>query len=75
MSSGLLEKCTGRYVLFGIELNTARPMLPITGLVLGSLNLVLEGRCPAEFSANFLLHTCLDISSIPSKTLISGAFN
>ncbi len=37
----------------------------------GSSNLILEGRCPAEFSSNLPQHTCLDVWSIPSKTLIS----
>ncbi len=37
----------------------------------GSSNLILEGRCPAEFSSNLPQHTCLEVSSIPSKTLIS----
>ncbi len=36
----------------------------------GSSNLILEGRCPAEFSSNLPQHTCLEVSSIP-KTLIS----
>ncbi len=35
----------------------------------GSPNLILEGRCPAEFSLP--QHTCLQVPSIPSKTLIS----
>ncbi len=37
----------------------------------GSSNLILEGRCPAEFSSNLPQHTCMEVSSIPSKTLIS----
>ncbi len=37
----------------------------------GSSNLILEGPCPAEFSSNLPQHTCLEVSSIPSKTLIS----
>ncbi len=37
----------------------------------GSSNLILEGLCPAEFSSNLPQHTCLEVSSIPSKTLIS----
>ncbi len=37
----------------------------------GSSNLFLEGRWPAEFSSNLPQHTCLEVSSIPSKTLIS----
>ncbi len=37
----------------------------------GSSNLILEGRCPAEFSSNLPQHTCMEASSIPSKTLIS----
>ncbi len=37
----------------------------------GSSNLILEGRCPAEFSSNLPQHTCLEVSSIPIKTLIS----
>ncbi len=37
----------------------------------GSSNLILEGRCPAEFSSNLPQHTCLEVSSIASKTLIS----
>ncbi len=35
----------------------------------GSSNLILEGRCPAEFSSNLPQHTCLEVSS--SKSLIS----
>ncbi len=35
----------------------------------GSPHLILEGRCPAEFSLP--QHTCLQVPSIPSKTLIS----
>ncbi len=37
----------------------------------GLWNLILEGRCPAEFSSNLPQHTCLGVSSIPSKTFIS----
>ncbi len=37
----------------------------------GSPHSVLEGWCPAEFSSNLPQHTCLEVSSIPSKTLIS----
>ncbi len=37
----------------------------------GSPNLILEGLCPAEFSSNLPQHTSLEVSSIPSKTLIS----
>ncbi len=37
----------------------------------GSQNLALEGRFTAEFSSNLLQHTCLEVSSLPSKTLIS----
>ncbi len=37
----------------------------------GSSNLILEGRCPAEFSSNLPQNSCLEVSSIPSKTLIS----
>ncbi len=37
----------------------------------GSSNLILEGRCPAEFSSNLPQHTCLEVSSIPVKSLIS----
>ncbi len=37
----------------------------------GSSNLILEGRCPAEFSSNLPQHTCMEVSSIASKTLIS----
>ncbi len=37
----------------------------------GSSNLILEGRSPAEFSSNLPQHTCLEVSSIPIKTLIS----
>ncbi len=37
----------------------------------GSSNLILEGWCPAEFSSNLSQHTCLEVSSIPSKSLIS----
>ncbi len=37
----------------------------------GSPHSVLEGRCPAEFSSNLPQHTCLEVSSIPRKSLIS----
>ncbi len=37
----------------------------------GSLNLILEGRCPADFSSNLPQQTCLEVSSIPSMSLIS----
>ncbi len=37
----------------------------------GSPDSVLEGQCPAEFSSNLPQHTCLDVSRITSKTLIS----
>ncbi len=40
-------------------------------LQLGSPNLILEGLCPAEFSSNLPQHTSLEVSSIPSKALIS----
>ncbi len=40
-------------------------------LTQGSSNLILEGRCPAEFSSNLPQHACLKVSSIPSKSLIS----
>ncbi len=40
-------------------------------LTQGSSNLILEGRCPVEFSSNLPQHTCLEVSSIPSKTLIN----
>ncbi len=40
-------------------------------LVQGSPHSVLEGRCPAEFISNLPQHTCLEVSGIPSKTLIS----
>ncbi len=33
----------------------------------GSSNLILKGQCPAEFSSNLPQHTCLAVSSIPSK--------
>ncbi len=41
------------------------------GIDQGCPNSVLEGRCPAEFSSNLPQHTCLEASSMPSKTLIS----
>ncbi len=41
------------------------------GLNQGCPNWVLEGRCPAEFSSNLPQHTCMEDSSMPSKTLIS----
>ncbi len=37
----------------------------------GCPNSVLEGRCPAEFSSNLPKHTCMEVSRMPSKTLIS----
>ncbi len=37
----------------------------------GCPNSVLEGRCPAVFSSNLPQHTCMEVSSMPSKTLIS----
>ncbi len=37
----------------------------------GCQNSVLEGRCPAEFSSNLPQHTCMEASSMPSKSLIS----
>ncbi len=37
----------------------------------GSSDLIPEGWCPAEFSSNTPQHTCLEVSSMPSKTLIS----
>ncbi len=37
----------------------------------GYPNLVLEGRFPAVFSCNLLEHTCQEVSSMPSKSLIS----
>ncbi len=37
----------------------------------GSSNLILEGRCPAEFSSNLPQHICMEVWSIPSKSLIS----
>ncbi len=37
----------------------------------GLSNLFLEGRCPTEFSSKLPQHTCLEVSSLPSKTLIS----
>ncbi len=45
--------------------------IPLKGLVQGSPNLVLDGRWPAEYRSNFPQHTCLEVSSIPSKTFIS----
>ncbi len=30
-----------------------------------------EGRSPAEFSSNLPQHTCMEVSSMPSKSLIS----
>ncbi len=48
-----------------------RPIFAPKGLDQGSSNLILEGRCPAEFSSNLPQHTCLEVWSIPSKTLIS----
>ncbi len=57
----------------GIDLNFF--FLPnISGHVItldqGSPNLILEGRCPVEFSSNLDQHTCLEFSSI-RKYLIS----
>ncbi len=37
----------------------------------GSPHLMLEGRCPAQFSSNLPQHTYLQVSSKPRKTLIS----
>ncbi len=37
----------------------------------GCLNSVLEGQCPAEFRSNLPQHTCREVSSMPSKSLIS----
>lgn len=34
-----------------------------------SSNLVLKGRCPAEFRSNFRQNSCLKASSIPIKTM------
>ncbi len=45
--------------------------VPFKCLDQGSSNSILEGLCPAEFSSNLPQHTCLEVSSIPSKTLIS----
>ncbi len=45
--------------------------VPPVDLSQGSSNLILEGRCPAEFSSNLPQHTCMEVSSIASKTLIS----
>ncbi len=46
-------------------------LLAYKALNQGSSNLILEGQCPAEFSSNLPQHTCLEVSSIPSKSLIS----
>ncbi len=46
-------------------------LLTCQSLDQGSSNLILEGRCTAEFRSNLPQHTCLEVSSIPSKTLIS----
>ncbi len=43
----------------------------IYSLTQGCPNSVLEGRCPAEFSSNLSQHTCIEVSSMPSKSLIS----
>ncbi len=40
-------------------------------LAQGSSGLILEGRCPAGFGSNLPQHTCMEVSSIASKTLIS----
>ncbi len=40
------------------------------GLKQESSNLILEGRCPSEFSSNLPQHTCLEVWRIHSKTLI-----
>ncbi len=73
-------------VLSGIGLKSCRERWQITSYCIvmpssgkcvkcpleqGSSNLILEGRCPAEFSSNLPQHTCLEVWSIPSKTLIS----
>ncbi len=44
---------------------------PLQVLQQGCPNSVLEERCPAEFSSNLPQHTCMEASSILSKTLIS----
>lgn len=37
----------------------------------GCPNSVLDGRCPAEFSANLPQHNFLEVSSMPRKSLIT----
>ncbi len=56
------EKQVKTHIVSGLE---------ISSLDQGSPNLILEGLCPAEFSSNLPQHTSLEVSSIPSKTLIS----
>lgn len=34
-------------------------------------NLFLDGHCPTAYSSNLPKHTCLEVSSIPSKTIVS----
>ncbi len=68
-----------RWVIFGVWNVCAKHLCSteeknLTGLEQHeqvSPNLFLEGRCPAEFSSNLPQHTCLEVSSIPSNTLIS----
>ncbi len=37
----------------------------------GCPNSVLKGQCPAEFRSNLPQHTCHEVSSMPSKSMIS----
>ncbi|KAI2665280.1 Kinesin-like protein KIF21A [Labeo rohita] len=57
--------------LYAASGNTVR-MWDLRNLTQGCPNSVLEGRCPAEFSSNLPEHTCLEVSSMPSKSLISS---
>ncbi len=47
------------------------PVLMREPLNQGCPNLVLKGHCPAEFSSYMPQHTCLEVSRMPSKSLMS----
>jgi len=58
------------FVLIKLHVDLLSP-LTSHSLHQGCSNLVLEGRCPAGFSTNLPQHTCMEASSMPSKSLIS----
>ncbi len=61
----------GSIISIFVQINILEGRAGYVVLMQGSLNLILEGRCHAEFSSNLPQHTCLEVSSVPSQTLIS----